>query len=328
MLMKKRFKGRNKVGRFILKTIILLGVVGFSFAFFFKIFYAKINLNLDNEIYLNYLVHDALGNYSITDLASLNSTEFLLKYSLGLEKVDNLVAKEEVNESPLEVEKEKPKDDENSSLNQEPLVYLFNSHQTEGYKTNFLDNFNINNTVLIGSYILKEYLTDLGIGTIVEEQKVADVLKNNGWKYGSSYRASRLLLEDAKNNHPSLKYFIDIHRDAGQISSTPVAIAGAKYAKLMFVVGLDNPNYAVNLAETEKLNELLKAENVSLSRGIIKKQGKGVNGVYNQDFAPYTFLIEVGGEYNTIEEINNSLKILAKVLHKYITETENGQKET
>ena len=152
--MKKRFKGRNKVGRFILKTIILLGVVGFSFGFFFKIFYAKIDLNLDNETYLNYLVHDALGNYSITDLASLNSTEFLLKYSLGIEKVDNLVAKEEVtNETPLEVEKEEPKDAVDSSLSQEPLVYLFNSHQTEGYKTNFLESFNINNTVLIGNFL-------------------------------------------------------------------------------------------------------------------------------------------------------------------------------
>ena len=39
------------------------------------------------------------------------------------------------------------------------------------------------------------------------------------------------------------------------------------------------------------LNENYKG----ISRGIYRKKGKGVNGVYNQDFSSYCFLIEVGG---------------------------------
>ena len=50
----------------------------------------------------------------------------------------------------------------------------------------------------------------------------------------------------------------------------------------------------------------------------MKKQGKGVNGKYNQDFDPNTILIEVGGQYNTIDEVNRSLKVFSRVLWTYL----------
>ena len=51
---------------------------------------------------------------------------------------------------------------------------------------------------------------------------------------------------------------------------------------------------------------------------MLEKKGPGVNGKYNQDFNPNTILIEVGGQYNYIEEVNNSLKIVAQVLYDYL----------
>ena len=328
--MKKRFKRRTKFKIYVFRVIIFGLITLFSFGIIFHFFYNKININIDNTKYLNYLVQDALGSYELGDITSLNSTEFLLKYSLGLEKSANLIAKEVTSTNKEEASEELEVKEEPIAENKpitDPIVYLYNSHQTEGYKTNFLESFNINNTVLIGSYILKEYLADLGIQAIVEENKIKDILNANNWKYGSSYKASRLLLEDAKKNNPSLKYFIDLHRDAGEAASKAIEINGQKYARLLFVLGLENPNYEQNLVGFERINELVKEENVSLTRGITKKQGKGVNGVYNQDFSKYTYLIEIGGENNTIEEINNTLKVLARVLYKYIMEIENGEKE-
>ena len=61
-------------------------------------------------------------------------------------------------------------------------------------------------------------------------------------------------------------------------------------------------------------------EEPTLDRGVLKKSGKGVNGIYNQDFNSNTMLIEVGGQYNNIIEVNNTLKVFAKVLSKYIKE--------
>ena len=56
----------------------------------------------------------------------------------------------------------------------------------------------------------------------------------------------------------------------------------------------------------------------TLSRGIYKKSGVGVNGIYNQDYSKYVFLFEIGGVENNISEVNNTIKALSEVLVKYI----------
>ena len=68
----------------------------------------------------------------------------------------------------------------------------------------------------------------------------------------------------------------------------------------------------------------MNKEYPGLSRGIYKKSGKGVNGIYNQDFSKYTFLFEVGGTDNNIQEVNNSISVLAKILNEYIKEEEGS----
>ena len=50
----------------------------------------------------------------------------------------------------------------------------------------------------------------------------------------------------------------------------------------------------------------------------MKKQGAGVNGVYNQDFSPNVFLIEIGGTENTKEEVLNSINVLYEAIAEYI----------
>ena len=86
----------------------------------------------------------------------------------------------------------------------------------------------------------------------------------------------------------------------------------------MFVVGLKHDNYQPNLDLANTLNDKLKAIDASLTRGVLKKDGAGANGIYNQDFDPNTILIEVGGQYNYIEEVNNILKVFANVLYDYL----------
>ena len=71
------------------------------------------------------------------------------------------------------------------------------------------------------------------------------------------------------------------------------------------------------------LNEKLKSINPCLSRGVSKKSGKGVNGIYNEDFDKNLILIEVGGQYNNIIEVSNTLEIFAKILSLYINEDSN-----
>lgn len=199
-----------------------------------------------------------------------------------------------------------------------PKIYLYNSHQLEEYSSRNVEKYNVTPNVMMLSYILREKLNDRGLPTMVEENNVSEFLRANNWNYASSYKVTKLLLEDAKDKNPSLEYYIDLHRDSVGRSVTTTDINGKKYARILFLLGLENPNYQQNSVFIEKLNSMFNESYPGLSRGIYKKQGKGVNGVYNQDFSPTTILIEVGGVENTIEEVFNTAEAIADVLDRYM----------
>lgn len=207
-----------------------------------------------------------------------------------------------------------------------PLIYIYNTHQTENYKSPKIDKFNLDYNVMFASQLLKLYLEEYGIDSIVEEDSISKILSNNNLKYKDSYKASRILLEDAKNKNPDIRYFIDLHRDSSVYEKTTCKIDDTPYAKILFVVGLEHDNYEDNLKLASILNEKLIAYNKDLSRGIMKKSGPGVNGIYNQDFNKNVVLIELGGQYNTFDEANNTLKVLAKILSDYLTEKYEKEK--
>lgn len=201
-----------------------------------------------------------------------------------------------------------------------PTVYIYNTHQTESYLYDKVNNYNLDYNVMFASYILKEYLNDYNILSFVESASIKKVLNENNLIYKDSYKASRILLEQSIVNYPNLKYFIDLHRDSSVYEKTTCVIDNKSYAKILFVLGLENKNYLENEKMINSLNERLIKVNSCLSRGITKKSGVGVDGVYNQDFNSNAILIELGGQYNTITEVNNTLEIFAKVLAEYILE--------
>ena len=198
------------------------------------------------------------------------------------------------------------KDKEVVKENSEPLIYLYNTHQTEEYLASSYAEFSVNPTVVMNDYILEDIFNKKGYKTIVEEDSIKEILNNNNWNYSNSYKASRILLDKAKEKYPSLKYYIDIHRDSLERDRTIIEIGGKAYAKILFIVGLENPNYKGNLEFTEKINNIINSRYPGLSKGIYKKSGLGVNGIYNQDFSSNTILIEIGGYQNNTNEVLNT----------------------
>ena len=168
------------------------------------------------------------------------------------------------------------------------------------------------------SYYLQKKLKEYGIYSFVEEMSVQDVLNTNNWNYASSYKVSRMFMEKKKKDNDDLNYFFDIHRDSVNKDISTVEINGKKYAKTMFLLGLENDNYKLNEKNIIKLENWLNNNYKGISRGIYRKQGKGVNGVYNQDFSLNCFLIEVGGEENTYEEVENTIDVLAEMINLFI----------
>ncbi len=304
----RRFKSKKKWNN----GIIYLGLFLISMAFSIKYLYTK-GLILENTL-ASVLINDSLGTFknSITDV------DFLFKYAFNTD-----LQKEEKDVPVMSEVEVAPPPDTPLKL-EEPILYLYSTHQEEKYASSMLEPYNIVPNIMIASKILKEYLEDRGIKVVLEEESISDKLHSLGWKYGASYKVSRMFMESAVLNNPSLKYFVDLHRDAGTYSSTTTEIAGEKYAKMLFVIGLDYDTYEYNLDFAENLKSRLVAIDPSLCRGIMKKTGKGVNGVYNQDYSKNAILIEVGGQYNNINEVDNSLRVFADVLSAYIKEEENG----
>ena len=101
---------------------------------------------------------------------------------------------------------------------------------------------------------------------------------------------------------------------------TTITINGKNYAKVLFVVGQDHDNWAKNMDIANKINNLINNNCNGLSRGILKKSGYGVDGIYNQDISSNSILIEIGSTDNTIDEVLNTINVLSNVLYKYIKE--------
>lgn len=233
--------------------------------------------------------------------------DLLLENTIGTEKLENS------QDFPKEIKQEYIEDQERPNLSY-PILYIYNTHQAEQYTINAKSEEDIIPTVMLASYYLREKMNKLGIQTMVETERINEVLRNQGWDYSSSYLVSRLLLKNAKETYPSLKYYIDLHRDSIARDLSIIERQGKTYAKVLFVVGTDYDNYFVNLNFAKYISESLNKKVENLSRGILTKGGSQVNGVYNQDFSSHMLLIELGGEYNTIEEIKNTIDVLAEVL--------------
>lgn len=179
-------------------------------------------------------------------------------------------------------------------------IYLYNTHDKEKYSDN--------TSVLETSEMLSNNLRKLGINSIVENDRVSNY---NDMGLGN-YEISRKFIENIKSKE-NILYYVDIHRDS--VNNTTIEINKKKYAKIMFVLGLENPNYKENKIIMERMNDYLNKNYPGISKGIYEKQGKGVDGVYNQDLDKNIVLIEVGGVENTQEEVNNSTEILSLMFY-------------
>ena len=334
MRLKNNNKKRNKLRVIKILFLITIIYISFSYSFYYSL---RRNKNINNSNFIKSLVRMGNSNnlYNNKLINVVNSTinfithvditkpsSIIASYvsktnnynSITLEHNDDYSNLEELKkissyiEDPYKVDISKP------------IIYLYNTHQLENYNNKNLSIYNITPNVLMASYILKEKLNKNGISTIVEDTNLSEFLNLNHWNYASSYKATRMLLLEKMNKYDSLKYFIDIHRDSVNRNSTTVTINNKTYAKILFVIGLEHKNYEYNLEVTNKLNDLIKEDYPSLTKGIYKKSGKGVDGIYNQDVDKNCILIEIGGVDNTIEEVYNTLEVLSNVLTKFVGE--------
>lgn len=287
----KKFKTKKNNGN---KKIVLIFL---SFLVFIMLFIYVCSFRLERscEVLINYLCN----NLRITNESNpkpfnylINNLDFLISDYMFIE--EDVLVKNEVL----------------------PKIYIYNTHNEEEYKEN--NDYNIKANVITASFMLQDALSKYKLESIVEERRVSDYLDNKS--YSDSYKISRTFLEDVILKNNSLEYFIDVHRDSVKKEHTQIMIDGKEYAKIMFVLGLENENFKQNKEVITKINNYLNEFYPGLSRGIYEKSGKGVNGVYNQDFNRNTMLIEIGGVDSNLNSVFNSTEIIAKSLYYVIGE--------
>lgn len=320
---------KKKKRKYLFLILLVYLIISYTFYNSFKN-----NHNIYNQEFINFLLNNGNSNY-------LNEYKFpkivnkTIKYIL---KIDLTNPETILNNSIIGYNKDTEEDeydnleylkkisyyieDPNKVDINNPIVYIYNSHQLENYNSDNLSIYGITPNVLMASYLLKEKLNSKGISTIVEDTNLTEFLTLNNWDHSGSYKASRIFMLDKQNTYHTIKYYIDIHRDSVGKKLTTININNKNYARILFVVGLEHNNYEQNLNTITNLNSLIEKNYPGLSRGIYKKEGPSVNGIYNQDISPNAMLIELGGVDNTIDEVMNTINALTDILSTFIGDYE------
>ncbi len=300
-----KFRFKNKKIKNILLILFLI-ITTYTYIVTF------INKDIKNDI-----INEINSKYNIK---SINLKDEIFYTSLNkiinketIKKVN--VSNNEQNDKIIEIIDNTNKIKDEQIKDEKKIVYIYNTHDTEKYSLLFDNDYSIVPDVKIASYILKDYLNDLGVYSFVQSKSINDYLKKHKLNYKGCYEASRYYLkEELKNN--DYKILLDIHRDSVKRKYTLYEYNNEKYAKVLFVLTTKHKNYKENEKFANYLNDRINSKYKGLSRGIMKRN----DVIFNQDLSNNAILIELGGVDNTLEEINNTIKVLSLVINDYIKE--------
>ncbi|MEN1935833.1 stage II sporulation protein P [Paenibacillus sp. 102] len=243
--------------------------------------------------------------------------------SVPIEEVtkEREVAKDKVTEA----DKKNPVQKNKSNAKGESAVYIYHTHSWESFYPLLPGAENPSspdvNVSLLGER-LKEQLEGQGIPVLHDKTNMGDLLANKKWKWYQAYTASHGYVKEALGQNDKIMFPIDIHRDDRRKNVTTKVINGKSYARLYFIIGMENKGRSHNEKIARAINSYLDENYYGLSRGIFPKYKKDGNGVYNQDLSKNAMLIEVGGVDNTLEELYNTIDVLTEAFSKYYWDAE------
>lgn len=196
-----------------------------------------------------------------------------------------------------------------------PLVLIVHTHGTEGY-INSTDN-NVTrsndtdkNVVRVGKE-LAEVLRAYGIPVIHSETMHDEI------SYVKAYDNSKAEVKSYLSQYPSIKYVIDLHRDAlGSDGDIPIktytSVNGEDSAQLMLVMGTNadggnHPYYMNNLTVAANLQTAANHLYPDLMRPINVRPI-----IFNQNLAYGCMILEVGSDANTLEEALTAVRMFGR----------------
>lgn len=203
-----------------------------------------------------------------------------------------------------------------------PEIFIFHTHTTESYDPEGKVNYNTDpskNMVALGEIMKKELEENYGISV------VHDTTAHNVPNMNLSYTKAGKTVDKYLNQYKDFKIIIDLHRDGfSKAPSAEVSVANLnnkRMAKFMFLVGMKNPNKDKNLALARDLSKISQ----SLFPGLIRPGNAGDYGVYhfktgrlNQQKNPNMLIIELGSNYNALDEAKVTSVYIARIFAEYL----------
>jgi stage II sporulation protein P len=145
-------------------------------------------------------------------------------------------------------------------------------------------------------------------------------------RQGTAYVRSLQTMLAYKQQYPTLRVFIDLHRDAYGNGYPPpeagqkdfVTVDGQECARVMCVVGTgesydERPDYESNFKLAQAMTDELEDICDRFTRPVRVKSNR-----YNQHVSDMCLLIEVGHNANTLQQAENSAKYIALALSRVI----------
>ncbi len=279
-------------------------------------------LKTSQKLYNGFIADGYVYDGDVVDVTYINQQ---VTDSYGVVKVRNVTENTEIDvEKILAADFFLPFED----LSQ-PLVLIYHTHSTESYIPSDDNRFSSDyptrsddenaNMIRVGEEICA-VLESRGINT-VHDRTVYDEV------YTGAYEKSRAGVERMLTRYPSIIITLDIHRDAIYYDDStrvrPVTeINGKKAAQMMIVAGAEGGNVTSFPTWETNLNFALRlCQTVNSSYDNLMKPVYFCNRKYNMDMTPYSLLIEVGTDVNTLEQATLSARLLGDSLAKLIKES-------
>lgn len=219
-----------------------------------------------------------------------------------------------------------------SLRNEDPTILIYHTHNTEAYCPTDTDPYEHNGTYRTYDNTKNVVAVGEELKHILEEQYgfcvLHDTTDHEPPKLSSAYERSEQTMLSYRERYPSLILYIDLHRDAYNVTTEPTTDFAEVYdeetARLMFVVGTGEkydvkPYYVSNLNLAETITDHLSSIQEKLMRPVRIKTGR-----YNQHIAPYCLLVEVGHNANTLEQALAAVPYLAEGIAFAFSEIRTG----
>ncbi len=201
-----------------------------------------------------------------------------------------------------------------------PKILIFHTHGSEMYA----DSKNVNEGVIGAGEQLKSILEDkYGVECLHITDRF-DFVDGKIQRDGAYERAEPVITKIIEEN-PSIQLVIDLHRDGVNENLRLVTnIDGKPYAKIMFfngicrkwdngslvpIKGLENPYIKTNLALSYQMQKAVLNFNTDLPRKIYINAYR-----YSLHMKDKSMLIELGAQTNTVEEVGNSVEVIAEAI--------------